>query len=126
MSDLVEHAKRELALVREDPEIIEATLRIVDEFSKIGHSGASAHFHAAMIDDLLRFKNLSPLTSDPSEWVEVGHGLWQNARNSEAFSTDGGVTYYLLSERKRHRWPRSGWTKPMHTSEPSRTTPEGD
>ena len=46
-----------------------------------------------------------PLTDDPYEWQYHGEdlwgskeGIWQNKRNSEAFSNDGGQTYYLLSE----------------------------
>lgn len=117
-SNLVAHARRELALVRESPEIVDATLRIVTEFSGVGHSGASAHFHIAMLTRLLRYENLAPLTDDPDDWIEVGHGMWQNRRNSEAFSKDGGRTYSLLSERKRRHWPRKGWSEPLHTSQP--------
>ena len=118
-SNLVQHAKRELKLIGEDPEVVKPTLEIISIFSQMGHSGASAGFHIAMLEKLLRFENLSPLTNDPDEWhyhgAETwGHadGVWQNRRNGEAFSHDGGKTYYLLSEggNDRNR-------KPLHTSE---------
>lgn len=118
-SNLVIHARRELTLVREDPEIVDATMRMVEAFAECGHSGASAHFHIEMIARLLRYGNLAPLTNDPTEWLDVADHMWQNRRNGEAFSTDGGRTYYLLSERKRRRWPRKGWSKPMHTAAPA-------
>lgn len=51
---------------------------------------------------LLRFENLAPLTDDPGEWNNVsdmaGHEMWQSRRCAEAFSSDGGKTYWLLSE----------------------------
>lgn len=119
MSNLVRHAERELALAREDEQVVAATLEIVAVFARVGHSGTSAHFHRQMIHRLLAFEHLTPLTDNPGEWVEVGHGMWQNVRNSEAFSEDGGKTYYLLSERRRRRWPFKGWSKPTHTSQPA-------
>lgn len=105
MSNLVDHAKRELELTGEDHSVVEATLKMLQIFSDMGHSGASAHFHRLMLNELLQFNNLTPLTDNPSEWNHVAEevwgehgGIWQNARNSSAFSNDGGKTYYLLSE----------------------------
>ncbi len=47
---------------------------------------------------MLQFKNLRPLTNNPDEWMDVGDNCWQSCRNPEAFSLNGGITYYLLSE----------------------------
>ena len=100
---LVDHAARELEIIGEDAETKAGLLRVVQAFADMGHSGASAHFCANALDALLRYKPLAPLTNDPAEWIDRteisgGHPMWQSARNSEAFSSDGGRTYYLLSE----------------------------
>lgn len=104
-SNLVIHAVRELALLGNGPEVDDHVIEIVRIFSKAGHSGSSASYTIELISKLLRFENLTPLTDNPEEWQFVGEeiwgisgGIWQNRRNSEAFSNDGGKTYYLLSE----------------------------
>lgn len=106
MSNLVEHAKRELALAGNDEDFNNSIIKAVEAFSSFGHSGGSASVAIPMLNDLLQFKNLTPLTDDPDEWNHVGEevwgepgGVWQSQRNSEAFSNNGGKTYYLLSER---------------------------
>lgn len=101
---LHEHARRELELIGEEPATIDWYLRVVDAFASYGHSGGSAEVTTAVLHDLLRYKPLSDLTNDPAEWIDrtemSAHPLWwQNVRNPEAFSTDGGKTYYLLSEQ---------------------------
>jgi hypothetical protein len=74
-----------------------------------------------MINDLLQFKPLSALTDDPDEWVHhesdmwPPDGVWQNKRHGEAFSHDGGKTYYLLSEGANDANPH-----PLHQSKPAR------
>lgn len=122
MSNLVNHARRELELLGEEEETIEGYCAVVAAFAAMGHSGGSASVAIPVIAELLQFKNLTPLTDYPGEWMEISAemwgdgdfrsvGIWQNIRNSEAFSNDGGKTYYLLSEgahdKNRH---------PMHTS----------
>lgn len=105
MSKLVEHAKRELELIGEDADVIEWYLKVVEAFASFGHSGGSASATIPVLHELLQYKNLSPLTNNPDEWYYHGPNMsvdgkhfWQNRRNSEAFSLDGGNTYYLLSE----------------------------
>ena len=102
MSNLVDHARRELAAIGEtDEEFRDTILDMVERFSKFGHSGGSAAVMTSMLVELLQFKNLMPLTDDPAEWHKhdmVEEPFWQNIRNGEAFSHDGGKTYYLLSE----------------------------
>lgn len=105
-SKLVAHARRELRIIGEDPATIRGLCRVVQAFADMGHSGASAHHCAAYLDRLLRYQPLSELTDDPGEWIDrhaeglVPTPLWQSKRNSEAFSTDRGKTYYLLSEQE--------------------------
>jgi hypothetical protein len=102
---LVEHARRELELcgqTAEDPAYAESIVRAVEAFASFGHSGGSAMMAIGQLHALLQFKNLSPLTDDPAEWADrsevSGEPCWQNRRNCEAFSVDGGQTYWLLSE----------------------------
>lgn len=120
MSKLVEHAKRELELVGEEPETIEGYLKVVQAFADMGHSGGSASVAVPVINELLQFKNLRPLTDDPKEWhchtaedYGVNEDLWQNIRNGAAFSHDGGKTYYLVSDGAN-----TNNRKPMYTSVP--------
>lgn len=100
MSNLVNHARAELQACgqfKEDPEFAQSLVAAVAAFASYdGHSGGSAAVGTQMLNDLLQFKNLSPLTNDPEEWQEVTMGLWQNYRNSAAFSEDGGKTYTVL------------------------------
>lgn len=102
VSNLVEHAKVELALLDEAEWLVEGYLKIVQDFADMGHSGSSAIHSIAILERLLLFQNLTPLTDDPSEWNEVsvylGKPTWQNNRNPAAMSEDGGKTYILQSE----------------------------
>lgn len=99
-SNLVAHARRELELIGED--FAEQQLRVVKAFADCGHSGGSAEVALAQLVRLLQFENLAPLTDDPAEWEdrseESGYPMWQNVRNSKAFSEDGGRTYFLVGE----------------------------
>lgn len=104
MSNLVDHAKRELELLGEDPRVIDGYLKVIQAFADMGHSGGSASVAIPTIEALLLFKNLTPLTDNPDEWIQHSEDVWgasggiyQSKRNPEAFSKDGGKTYYLLS-----------------------------
>lgn len=116
-SNLVNHARRELELLGEDEDTIIGYLNVIQAFSDMGHSGGSASIAIPVIHELLQFKNLRPLTNDPAEWYHHNAEMagtdncWQNIRNGEAFSNDGGKTYYLLSEGGNDRNRR-----PLHTS----------
>jgi hypothetical protein len=104
MSNLGEHARHELELVGEEPEVIDWYVKVVDTFAEFGHSGASAEYTTRVLEQLLRYKNLPPLTDNPEEWMDVssytaeGTPMWQSLRNSGAFSTNGGKTYSLYGE----------------------------
>lgn len=104
---LREHAEREVKLAGlldkdsdYDGMLGEAVIELADVFGKQGHSGFSAMLTLSIFEKVARFQNLTPLTSDPKEWTKVTDDLWQNKRNSEAFSEDAGETWYLLSERE--------------------------
>lgn len=98
---LVEHAKRELELAGNDEDFNQSMIKAVEAFASYGHSGGSASIAVPMLNDLLQFKNLTPLTDDERGWMQVEMGeenCWQSRRNPEAFSNDHGKTFYLLSE----------------------------
>lgn len=105
MSNLVNHARRELSLTDNDEEFNDSIIKAVEGFASYGHSGGSAAVAIHILHDLLQFKNLSPLTNNPDEWMKITENVaddentWQSRRNPEAFSDDGGKTYYLLSDR---------------------------
>lgn len=102
MSNLVDYARRELELIGEEPDTIDSYLRVVQAFADMDHSGCSASVAIPVLQRLLSFKPLSDLTSDPAEWMNVseapGDECWQSRRDPTAFSSDGGLTYYLLEE----------------------------
>lgn len=113
-SNLVDHAQRELTILGVDQEEITWFILVIRAFGSYGHSGSSAVWSIPIINDLLQFKNLTPITDNPNEWVHHEEpitgdpdGVWQSVRNCEAFSNDGGKTYYLLSEggNNYHREP---------------------
>lgn len=127
MSNLVEHARRELTAIgqfEDDPEFAESIVKAVEGFASYpGHSGSSAMIGAQMVFTLLCFENIGPLTDDPDEWLFHGEdvwgepgGVWQNKRNGEAFSNDGGKTYKLTSEQPRG-WLRWLKRQPVHTTD---------
>jgi len=102
MSNLVEHARRELEILGEDKATIEGYLKVVKAFSDMGHSGGSASIAIPIVNSLLQFENLKPLTNNPSEWEDrsemSGYPLWQNKRNPKYFSTDGGTSMWNVNE----------------------------
>lgn len=125
-SNLVKHARRELAALGNGPEIDDHVIQMISIFSAAGHSGYSGFYTIGILEKLLRFENLTELTDDPDEWYFHGEemsgyfsGIWQNVRNGEAFSFNGGKTYYLLFEiQGKHRF-----NKIMHNSKPKEGKP---
>lgn len=95
---LLEHAQRELNLIKCDEPEKTALLSAVEGFAKGGWSGGSAPWGIQTLMRLLQFKPLSDLTSDPGEWVEVGDGVWQSRRRPTTFSRDGGRTWYDIDD----------------------------
>lgn len=79
-----------------------AVLEIVCVFAEQGHSGGSAQGTIALLEKLLRFEPLTPLTGEDDEWVEVREGLFQNNRCSRIFK-ENGVSYDI--ERRVFREP---------------------
>lgn len=104
MSNLVDHARRELALINEDPWVIDGICKVIAAFAEMGHSGPSAAHTTSYLERLLRYEPLTDLTDSPAEWEDryaeglTTSPLWQSVRNPAAMSKNGGRTYYLISE----------------------------
>lgn len=81
-----------------------AVLELVEAFAKQGHSGFSASVCLSLFEKLARFQTLTPLTSDPEEWIDrtaMSAGpLWQNRRDSHFFSNDGGKTWWSVERNE--------------------------
>ena len=113
MSNLVNHAKRELALVGgADDEMQSAMnehlIRMVETFADEGHSGFSASYAVAVLQKLLRFEPLTPLTGADNEWHEVAPGTFQNVRCSHVFKDETGA--YDINGRVFRDPDGSCWT----------------
>lgn len=101
---LVEYAKAELALIRSgEPDemqdaIEKCVLDLISLFAGQGHSGSSAPYVIGIVEKLMQFEPLTPLTGADDEWCEVTEGTFQNKRcphvfkeNGEAYDIDGIV-----------------------------------
>lgn len=104
---LVAHARSELdraGLFDKDSDydgmLGEAILELIEVFAEQGHSGTSACAAIDIINTLLKFNPLTPLTYAEDEWDNVsdatGEPMWQNKRKPDVFSRDHGVTWYCL------------------------------
>lgn len=104
MSNLVNHAKRELALLgyklpeeyeEGDPDkwICDNILELIEVFSQQGHSGTSASYTIGMFFKLASFEPIKPLTGEDSEWEKIDFQTWQNKRCSRVFKTADGKIF---------------------------------
>jgi hypothetical protein len=112
------HARFELELVHEVPEYVEFYLKIVEAFWDFQHDERTLFATPETIEKLLRHKNLSGLTSNPSEWRQVGEGIWQNKRHPLSYSVDGGksiVTFPPLDSNMNSSLIHNGL--PSHVNE---------
>ena len=121
VSNLVGHARNELEIagyeISEAAPTIESdndyanmcaigALELIEKFAGQGHSGMSAGITLGLFDTLSKWGNLSPITSNPKEWMDVseyGSGeegkMWQSRRNPAIFSNDGGENWYNIDEK---------------------------
>lgn len=109
MGNLADYAREELTRAGlfdsddYDGMIAKNVMEIVEVFSKGGHSGSSAAITADIVNKLLRYEPLTPLTYEPDEWIDQteasgGKPTWQNKRKFSVFSNDGGKTHYDLDK----------------------------
>jgi hypothetical protein len=100
---LHDHAVHELNLIgmtEDSPDEMNRAMRkhilhMMQEFAEEGHSGFSASYAIGLLEKLLRYKPLTPLTGADDEWVDVGEQsggiLWQNKRASHVFKDNEGA-----------------------------------
>lgn len=95
---MVEYAKRELEKIKKDcfgvQEFIKnQILEIVEKFSKQYHTSHSATYAVDLLERLLRFKPITPLTGEADEWKKVYGDRFQNVRCSSVFKDEDGTAY---------------------------------
>ncbi len=117
MRSLLEHAQRELELLGEDQDAISGYLNIIKSYVAMGYSGGMARVATDTVLDLLHLKTLTPLTDHWSEWKELGEGMWQNTRNTSAYSADGGEHYWLLNKGNTLDSPGPSYTSERKSAE---------
>jgi len=103
MANLLKHAEHELKLLGGDDDGMQSVmnkhiLEMVRVFGDEGHSGFSASYAVNLLEKLLRFEPLKPLTGEDDEWNDVSeHGggvmKWQNKRCSHVFKDVDGRAY---------------------------------
>ena len=120
MSKLLEHARSELKLAgydidAPDKEEFESdedygnacaknAYKMLEIFASEGHSGFSAQATLLLFNRLANFKNITPLTNNPDEWLEVSCGdvkSYQSKRCASCFSDDNLKTYYDIYDKKK-------------------------
>lgn len=91
-----EYAKSELARITKDGDELQDAINknildIVELFASQGHSGFTAGYAMSILERLLRFKPITPLTGEDDEWGDVsdfmGQRVLQNKRCSSVFKT---------------------------------------
>jgi hypothetical protein len=108
MSNLEKHAESEMrraGLFDKDADydgmIPAAVMKLVQTHAAEGHSGSSHALTLAIFNKVINFQTLTPITSDPSEWMRVDPdhyqpGTWQNIRQGTCFSRDAGKSWYNI------------------------------
>lgn len=104
MGNVRRHAERELALLggsedRMQQKMNEHILRMVDLFAEENHSGMSANYAVNILEKLLRFEPLTPLTGEDDEWDDVGDNILQNRRCSHVFKDKHTGAAYDINGR---------------------------
>lgn len=104
MSNLVDFAKEELRRLRapgSEPDTMQDAIEacvigIVETFAEQGHSGSSAPYVIGILEKVLRFEPVTPLTGNDDEWCEIGFVpdmKWQNKRCPHVFKRADGTAY---------------------------------
>ena len=116
----VEHAERELrlcGLAYANPKLARDIIAVVAGLGKFGRDGSTPAQGAEIVRRLLALEPLTELTDNPADWSGYRRDsnsdtvLWQNRRNPRAWSTNGGVTYWLAdgpddpATRLLQSWP---------------------
>lgn len=105
-SNLVLHAENELNIMLarcEDEESRQMQimmnndiLEVIKVFSEQGHSGFSAGYAISLLQKLLKYEPITPLTGNDDEWNKLDYGddvKYQNKRCSRIFKNADGQAY---------------------------------
>ena len=68
-------------------------LELLEVFASHGHSGSSYGYAVSLFEKLAKFKLITPLTGEDSEWHECGEGTFQNIRLSSVFKDSENKPY---------------------------------
>lgn len=114
MSNLLSHAENELSLLGGNDEMQQEMnkhiLKMVQIFGEEGHSGFSASYAIGILEKLLRFEPLTPLTGEEAEWFDHGDGFCQNKRCSHVFRDNKTGRTYDINGRIFREPNGSCWT----------------
>ena len=80
-------------------------LELIKVFGKQGHSGYSAQYCLQIFGKLARFKCITEITNNSTDWMEVDINMFQSRRISTCFSTDLKY-YYDLDGEIVPKWKR--------------------
>jgi hypothetical protein len=92
------HAIVELSLIQEDSKVILWYVSVLEAYNAMNLTEEASDHCLQVINRLIRYENLAPLTDEPMEWVKIGDDYWQSIRCYDAYSKNGGETYKLHSE----------------------------
>jgi len=115
MSNMTDFAIKEMDIIglTDDDEMNGAMrkhiLHMVEEFADEGHTGFSASYALSILQKVLAFKPLSPLTGKDSEWMDVADNLYQNTRYSAVFKKGKDGEAYDIDGKVFWDW----WTDPV-------------
>ena len=136
MSNMTEFAKKEMDIIglKEgddmDGLMRKHILHMVKEFADEGHSGFSAPYALSILQKVLAFKPLSPLTGEDSEWNDMSDygredNMYQNNRYSAVFKEGKDGEAYNIDGKVFWDWytdPATGERSKSHyTCKESRT-----
>ncbi|WP_338208310.1 hypothetical protein [Lactiplantibacillus paraxiangfangensis] len=115
---LEDYAKQELELLGSDDDPMQAEMnkdimQVIKLFSLQGHSGFSAGYAISVIDRLLRWRPLTPLTGKDDEWNEVGEGTFQNNRCPSVFKDKTG-SYDIGAVSTHYAGDNNRWSADVH------------
>jgi hypothetical protein len=80
-------------------EMCMCVLEVLEVFAKQGHSGMSASHAIGILEKVMKFEPLTPLTGDDDEWTHIcdertnNEELWQNKRCSRVFKSNRDGVY---------------------------------
>lgn len=91
---MVAHANSEVTLAGLDAVTAASYMQAVQGFANLNLTNDDI----AQITKLLNMENITPLTTNPSDWTQISDTLWTNSRNEHVYSQDGGNSYYVMDD----------------------------